>query len=180
MVTIKNHLHSRELLTWTNTGILLRIMASHGIIERNTFRRLKMNAITVGAEYEFWREAGWVEDLTIRDNTIEDVGRDGAIHGSGAYVLGAISIFGRTDQGSELPLWPGNRDIIIEDNTIRDCPSAGIFAAAAADVQIRRNRLENCFYRPGESAGKARGLDVRGPIEAREVVLESNEIIETK
>jgi len=45
------------------------------IIERNTFRRLKMNAITVGAEYEFWREAGWVEDVTIRDNTIEDVGR---------------------------------------------------------------------------------------------------------
>ena len=39
----------------------LRIMASHGVIERNTFRRLKMNAVTVGAEYEFWREAGWVE-----------------------------------------------------------------------------------------------------------------------
>ena len=31
----------------------LRIMGSHGVIERNTFRRLKMNAITVGAEYEF-------------------------------------------------------------------------------------------------------------------------------
>jgi hypothetical protein len=77
----------------------LRIMASHGVIERNTFRRLKMSAITLGAEYEFWREAGWVEDVTIRDNTIEDVGRDGAILSSGAYVMGAISVFGRTDQG---------------------------------------------------------------------------------
>ena len=46
----------------------LRIMASHGIIERNIFRRLKMSVITVGAEYELWREAGWVEDVTIRDN----------------------------------------------------------------------------------------------------------------
>ena len=161
----------------------LRIMATDGVIERNTFRRLKMSAVTIGAEYEFWREAGWVEDVTIRNNTIEDVGRDAAIHGSGAYVLGAISVFGRTDQRSQLPLWPGNRGIVIQDNTIRDCPAAGIFVAAAEDVQIRGNRLENCFYRPGEAAGKARGLDVRGPIDARhaqDVVIERNEIKHTK
>ena len=160
----------------------LRIMASHGVIERNTFRRLKVSAVTLGAEYEFWREAGWAEDVTIRNNTIEDVGRDGAIHGSGAYVLGAISVFGRTDHRSHLPLWPGNRGIVIEGNTIRDCPAAGIFVAAAKDMQIRGNRLENCFYRPGESAGKARGLSVRGPIDvqhAQDVVVEGNEIIET-
>ena len=159
----------------------LRIMASHGVIERNTFRRLKMNAVTVGAEYEFWREAGWVEGVTIRNNTIEDVGRDGAMHSSGAYVLGAISVFGRTDQRSGLPLWPGNRGIVIEGNTIRDCPAAGIFAAAAQGVQIRDNRLENCFYRPGKSAGKGRGLEVGGPIDTRhaqDVDLDNNEIIE--
>jgi hypothetical protein len=158
----------------------LRIMASHGVIERNTFRRLKMNAVTVGAEYEFWREAGWVEDVVIRHNRIEDVGQDGAIHGSGAYVLGAISVFGRTDRESRLPLWPGNRGILIEDNMIRDCPSAGIFVAAAANVQICKNRLENCFYRPGESAGKGRGLVISGPIDtqdAQEVTTEGNEII---
>ncbi|MHC4402558.1 MAG: right-handed parallel beta-helix repeat-containing protein [Planctomycetota bacterium] len=159
----------------------LRIMASHGVIERNMFRRLKLSAVTVGAEYEFWREAGWVEDITVRNNTIEDVGRDGAIHGSGAYVLGAISVFGRTDRQSQLPLWPGNRRIVIEGNTIRDCPAAGIFVAAAKDVEIRRNRLENCFFRPGESAGVGRGIDLRGPIDSRhaqDVALEGNEIIE--
>ena len=157
----------------------LRIMASHGLIERNTFRRLKMNAITIGAEYEFWREAGWAEDVTIRNNTIEDVGRDGAIYGSGAYVLGAISVFGRTDQRSQLPPWPGNRGIVIQGNTIRDCPAAGIFAAAAEAVEIRGNRLENCLFRPSDSAGKARGLDVRSPIDARharDVIIEDNEI----
>ena len=159
----------------------LRIMASHGVIERNTFRRLKMNAVTVGAEYEFWREAGWVEDVTIRNNTIEDVGRDGAMHNSGAYVLGAISVFGRTDQRSQLPLWPGNRDIVIEGNTIRDCPAAGIFVAAAKDVRVRGNRLKNCFYRPGEAAGKGRRLGVDGPIDvqhAQDAIVEGNEIIE--
>ena len=52
------------------------------------------------------------------------------------------------------PLWPGNRGIVIEDNTIRNFSSAGIFVAVARDVQIRGNRLENCFYRPGKLAGK--------------------------
>jgi hypothetical protein len=160
----------------------LRIMASHGVIERNTFRRLKMSAVTVGAEYEFWREAGWVEDVTIRNNTIEDVGRDGSIHSRGAYVLGAISVFGRTDERSPLRPWPGNRNIVIENNTIRDCPSAGIFAAAAEGVEIRANRLVNCFFRPGEVAGNNRGLDVRSPIDTRhahDVVAIGNEIIKT-
>jgi hypothetical protein len=161
----------------------LRIMASQGVIERNTFRRLKMAAVTIGAEFEFWREAGWVEGVTIRGNTIEDVGRDGQIHGSSAYVLGAISVFGRTDRGSNLPLWPGNRRIVIEGNTIRDCPMAGVFAAAASGVQVRGNRLENCFFRPGESAGTARGLDIRSPIDVRHAenaVVESNVIVEAR
>jgi parallel beta-helix repeat protein len=156
-------------------------MASHGVIERNTFRRLKMNAVTVGAEYEFWREAGWVEDVKIRNNTIEDVGRDGANQGNEAYVLGAVGVFGRTDRDSRFPVWPGNRSIVIEGNTIRDCPSAGIFVAAARDVQIRNNRLENCFYRPGESAGKNRGLAISGSIDAQaaqHVTIEANQIIE--
>jgi hypothetical protein len=158
----------------------LRIMASHGVIERNTFRRLKMNAITIGAEYEFWREAGWVEDVLIRNNTIEDVGRDGANQSGTAYVLGAIGVFGRTDLESRLPLWPGNRGIVIEGNTICGCPQAGIFVAAAKDMQIRNNRLENCFYQPGESAGKGRGLAISGPIDAQnaqDVTIKDNEII---
>ncbi|MCH5373796.1 MAG: right-handed parallel beta-helix repeat-containing protein, partial [Planctomycetes bacterium] len=70
--------------------------------------------------------------------------------------------------------------ISIEDNTIRDCPSAGIFMAAATDVQICNNRLENCFFRPGESAGEGRGLVISGPIDtqdARDVTIEGNEII---
>jgi nitrous oxidase accessory protein NosD len=111
---------------------------------------------------------------------IEDVGGDGANQSGTAYVLGAIGVFGRTDRESRLPLWPGNRGIVIEDNTIRGCPQAGIFVAAAKDVQIRNNRLEHCFYRPGESAGKGRGLAVSGPIEAQaalDVALEANEII---
>lgn len=145
----------------------LRIMASRGVIEGNTFRRLKLSAITVGAEYGFWREAGWVEDVVIRDNTIEDVGRDAASHSPRAYVLGAISVFVRSDRGSKRGLWPGNRNITIRGNTIRNCPMAGIFVAAARDVRIVGNRLEHVLYDAPKTAGREMQLSVTQPIDAR-------------
>ena len=128
----------------------LRIMASHGVIEHNVFRRLKHSAITLGAEYAFWREAGWVEDIVVRNNVIEDVGRDTAMLASKAYSKGAINVFVRRDRGSELPIWPGNRHLVIEGNTIRDCPVAGIRLRGAKDVQIKANRIENVSYKPGK------------------------------
>ncbi len=157
----------------------LRIMASHGVIERNTFRRLKMNAISIGAEYGFWREAGWTEGVTIRNNIIEDVCRDAALHSGRAYVLGAISVFGRSDLQAKLPVWPGNRNIVIENNVIRDCPGAGIFVAAAKGVQVRGNRLEHVLYNPGENAGRDLGLSVRDAIDVRhaqDVQVDGNEL----
>ena len=158
----------------------LRIMASHGLIERNTFRRLKMNAITLGGEYGFWREAGWVEDITVRGNLIEDVGCDAAMHGGRTCVLGAISVFVHRDRRCRLPYWPGNRTILIERNTIRRCPMAGIYAAAAKGVRVRGNCLENVLYRPGDSAGREAGLDVREAIDLRhaeDVEVVGNELI---
>ena len=54
----------------------MRLESLHGVIENNHVARTKDGEITIGAEYGFWREAGWPEDITIEGNTIiEDVGR---------------------------------------------------------------------------------------------------------
>jgi hypothetical protein len=133
----------------------LRLMASNGLVEQNVFRRLKHSAITVGAEYSFWREAGWAENVVIRDNRIEDVGRDTAMLGRNAYSKGAINVFARTDKGTQEPVWPGNQNIVIENNTIRDCPAPGIRLLAAKDVKVEGNRIEHTGYRSGDELGKA-------------------------
>lgn len=130
----------------------LRIMASDGVIENNVFRRLKHSAITIGAEYGFWREAGWVENIVVRGNVIEDVGRDAAMLDRGAYSVGAINVFVNRDRNTPLPLWPGNRNLVIENNTIRDCPGPGIGIRAAQGVRIVGNQLEHVLYRPGNQS----------------------------
>ena len=157
----------------------LRLMAARGLIENNTFRRLKMNAITIGAEYGFWREAGWAEDIVIRGNTIEDVCRDAGLQNGRAYVLGAISVFGRNDPKSGLPVWPGNRNITIQGNTIRGCPLAGIFLAAARNVSVLDNRLMNVLFEIPSDGGREMGLDLRDAIDVRhaqDVTLSGNAV----
>ena len=145
----------------------LRVQASRGVIENNTFRRLRMSAISLGNEYGFWREAGWVEGVVVRGNTIEDVCQEQGVFSPRSSVLGAISVFAHNDTGTKLPYWPGNRNVVIENNRIHGSATAGIFVSAAENVRIRDNRVENVMYHSPPDAGTEAGLDVRDAIDVR-------------
>jgi hypothetical protein len=159
----------------------LRIMASEGTIENNVFRRIRTAAIAVGAEYGFWREAGWVDHLTIRNNRLEDVCQEQGAFSPRCYALGAISVFARRDDRSPAAYWPGNRQITIEGNRIHGSATAGIYVAAAEQVTIRNNQLERVLYHPGEDAGVEAGLDLRDPIDVRhgrQIEVNGNRLVE--
>ena len=123
----------------------VRLMASDGVIENNRFERIKSAAIAVGAEYGYWREAGWVENILIRGNTIRDIGH-AMNHDIGSHVGGAISVFCRKDDYSGS--FRGNRNITIRDNVIDGCPGAGIFLYCAEQVLLRNNRLSGTATSP--------------------------------
>ena len=50
-----------------------RIMANNGVIENNRIERLEHQGISAGASYGHWTEAGWVENIIIRNNVIDSV-----------------------------------------------------------------------------------------------------------
>lgn len=131
----------------------VRLMASDGVIENNRFERIKQAAISVGGEYGYWREAGWVRNITIRNNRIRDVGYTLNTN-TGSYINGAISVYCRLDDYSGT--FKGNRNISICDNIIDNCPGAGIFLYSADRVELRGNRLTNTAtspITPGSSIG---------------------------
>ena len=99
----------------------------------------------MGAEYGYWREAGWVENVLIRGNTIRDVGHT-MNYDIGSYTSGAISVFCRKDDYSGS--FRGNRNITICDNVIDGCPGAGIFLYCAEQVLLRNNRLSDTATSP--------------------------------
>lgn len=142
----------------------LRIMASDGLIARNRFERIKSAAITIGPEYEYWREAGWADNVIVDHNTIIDVGQGRDAVYSYAYALGAISVFFRSELA--LPTWPmNNSNIHITNNEIRNTPLAGIFIRAAQQVRINNNQLINVIPNPIPDAGSKYHLSVSEPID---------------
>ncbi len=142
----------------------LRIMASDGLIEGNTIERVQQAAITIGAEYGYWREAGWVSGVVVRGNTTRDVGRGADFWSPTSYTPGAISVFGRPDDGFACA--PGNRDIIIEGNAIDGCALAGVFVSCAHDVAVRGNTVAHTNYVRAPDAGSRYGLTASVPIDA--------------
>ena len=52
----------------------LVLQASNGLVENNRFERIKGQAIAIGPHYAVYREGGWVKNVVIRGNTIDNVG----------------------------------------------------------------------------------------------------------
>ncbi|NUQ01138.1 MAG: right-handed parallel beta-helix repeat-containing protein, partial [Armatimonadetes bacterium] len=163
-------------------GHALRIMASRGVIEQNVMRRIKYAGVAIGAEYGFWREAGWVDEVVIRGNRIEDVTLSPRLREPQSLNLGAISVYARPERfGPDLTLFAGHRRIVIEDNVIDGSALAGIHVAAAREVTIRNNVLKRTNYATAPDAGREAGQRLTGPIETSGVpdaVVENNLIQE--
>ncbi len=125
----------------------MRIQASHGVIEGNRLSGLQGAGITIGPEFGYWREANWVEDLIVRDNVIEEIGRGSITQEAWGFALAGITVFGRGEP--EVDCAPGNRGIVLSGNTIEDCPTAAISVTCSREVQVKGNRIAHTNYRDG-------------------------------
>jgi parallel beta-helix repeat protein len=141
----------------------LRLMGNDGLVEGNTFERLGQCAISIGAEMGYWAEAGWVQNVTIRNNTIRDVNRDRNATSESSLVLGAIGTFLHTNV--KTPPFLGHRKITIQNNTIDGSGTAGIYLYGADEVTVTGNTIVNTNTRDASITGSAWGLTVTKPLE---------------
>ncbi|UJR12228.1 hypothetical protein I4U23_016405 [Adineta vaga] len=158
----------------------LRLMASNGLIERNRFERLTKCAISIGPEFGYWREAGWVNNVTIRNNNISYIGVDISLSATGSITPGAISIFVHTDKNSA-PYPNGHSNIIIENNIIKEISVAGIHAYAVTGLIVRGNTLLHTNLIRGPGTDNSTGLVITGPISVSAAInttVENNYILE--
>ncbi|GHC09929.1 right-handed parallel beta-helix repeat-containing protein [Cerasicoccus arenae] len=157
----------------------LRLMSNDGLIENNRFERLKGAAISAGPEFAYWKEAGWVHDLTIRGNTITDVGLGAHQLYEESYTLGAISLFTHVlPMGMASRYYQGNDNILIEDNVIDGCSMDGISIVASKNVVIRNNEISNVNLIDAGDAGRDYGLKAGQAISIiqSEALIENNTI----
>jgi len=152
-----NHFHDHR-------GRALRLMSSDGLVEKNLIEDIKQSAITLGPEFTFFREAGWVRDVTIRDNVIRRSAFDPSLQLPQTYTLGAISVFHR----GETPAAPRpamkHENIRIVDNTIEDSGGPAIHIAQSRNVQVSGNTIRNPNQVTKPGAGSVYGLTTGKPI----------------
>lgn len=112
----------------------MRLMASDGIVENNTFERIKASAITLGPEYGFWREAGWLENVVVQKNRMNFCT---LVPGLDPSVAGVISIMGHVDE--PIPLKTGeqaNQNIVLRENLIENTSAKPVTIDYAAQVTV--------------------------------------------
>lgn len=146
-----NHFHDHR-------GRGLRLMSSDGLVERNTLEDIKQAAITIGAEMTFFREAGWVRNVTVRDNTIRRVAFDPVMHLPQTYAPGAISVFHR-GQTAEAPRPKArHEDIRITGNRIEETGGPAIHIAQGGDILVSGNTIRETGLAMKQGTGAAYGL----------------------
>ena len=157
-----------------------RIMANNGVIENNRIERLEHQAISVGASYGHWTEAGWVENIIIRNNTVDSVCLGGSAYSRIAYSPGAICTFTHNDFG-KYPYFPGNKGVVIENNKINNCSIAGIHLIASDGAVVRNNTISNVNWADASKLGDVFGIkyvkeDI-GTLHSANAIIENNRII---
>ena len=158
----------------------LRMMCSNGLIENNRFERLKGSAIVFGGEYAYWREAGFVDNLVIRNNVIDRVANY-----PDAASFAAISSIGRPEKRDIGVSRNGSRNIVIERNTISNCPYGGIQLFGVKNITVKDNILTDIgTVSPAWPRAVTLGFETMQPISIGSSVeactIEENQICETK
>ena len=162
----------------------LRIMSFNGIIENNTFENIKSSAaIALGAEYAYWRESGWPENIIVKNNILRNIGTAGA--SPYAYTPGAISLFSRLEKSLNSQIdntqqyANDNSNIIIEGNVIENSPASAIHINAAKDIRVINNKIYSCNQMPSDKVGSVHNLSAEYAIvveNSRDVTVKGNKL----
>lgn len=158
----------------------MRIMGIRGVIENNRVERLEHQGISVGPEYGYWIEAGWVEKAIIRNNTVKSVCRGGSAYRAISYSPGAICTFVHNKIG-DFGIFPGNKGVVIENNKIDNCSIAGIHLLASDGAIVRNNEISNVNWGDSSELGKLYHIrynkkDAIGTTHSKNAVIENNKV----
>lgn len=148
-----------------NRGRAMRLMSSRGLVENNHIEGIKQAAITLGPEFVGFREAGWVEDVVVRGNTIRDSAFDPALVRHAAYTPGAISVMHRGETpDSPRPVVARHRNITIENNRIENVGGPAIHINQASGVRILNNHIARTNLNSATARDNRYGLTTDSPI----------------
>ena len=140
-----------------NRGHGVIVGAASGLIVRNVMSHLTHNAIVVGPNFDPWREGGWVNHVSIKDNEIDAACLDRDAPKRGIWTSSTIAI-GATTAMREEEGYRGNRHINVSGNRLSACSGSWVGVSKSRNVSVARNTF---VARPHQSAAcRANGVSI--------------------
>ncbi|KAI4144971.1 MAG: hypothetical protein L6R39_003961 [Caloplaca ligustica] len=110
--------------TTGNRGRGAIIKASNGIISGNLFEGVSYGAINVGPEFSFWKEADYVHNVTITNNTVRDCNYI-------SKAAAAVMVHGDGNNAMN-----GNSNITIDGLVIDGVTATNLYVGASEGVEL--------------------------------------------
>jgi uncharacterized protein (TIGR03437 family) len=124
-------LRNNTIMNHRERGMILQ--ADNGIVEDNLIDGSTLSALYIGPE-SYWGSAGYSHNLTIRNNTIRNVGYWAG--STAALVVASNSQYGLTPAGNF-------QNILIDGNTFEDFNVTAMFISSVSGVTVSNNTFVN-------------------------------------
>ena len=134
---------NNTILNHRGRGMILK--ADNGIVEGNVIDGSTVAGIAIGPEF-YWGESGYNRNLTIRNNTIRNVGY--WVGSTAALVIASDS--GLTTAG-------GMQNVLIDGNVFENFDITAMFISSASGVVVSNNtfrNLQNSISVPTDNQGQ--------------------------
>lgn len=150
-----NHFHDHRA-----RGMLLQ--ARQGLVENNRIRNVMGSAFHMTSDLGYWKEGYGCHQVIIRGNVMEGCNYAMWERGAQGRHMACLSLVVATPTG--ISDWPVHRDILIENNIIRDTPGLAMLISSARNVTVRNNQIIDANSEPYQHTGEAFDAKAAGAI----------------
>ena len=124
--------------TTANRGRGTIIKASNGVIENNVFEGVSYGAITMGPEFASWGEAGYVHNVSVKNNIVRDCNY---LNKAGS----AVQLHGDDGPGAKNLATGMNSNITIDGLTIDGVSSSNLLLEATQGLSVKNVKFEHAY-----------------------------------
>lgn len=112
----------------------------NALVRNNTIRDMRLPAVIVSPDFDYWYEAGFADNLLIENNTFENVCRAPQCMGYGAILIAGCHDLKDIPAAGITP----HKNISVVGNTFTDIRAAGVYVRAAANFMASGNTFSSC------------------------------------
>jgi len=116
------------------------LQTRNAILEGNTISDMRLAAILIAPDFYSWGEAGYADNILIRNNKISNVCKDETCSKFGAVLIAGCHDLSDYPARTVVP----HKNISVVGNTFTDIKAAAIYARAVENPVNQDNTLKNC------------------------------------